>query len=93
MPFVTAGLIDALVAGWREKGEPPALVPTFQEQRGNPVIIARELQSVIEGLSGDSGAGPVLRGRSDVLEWPTADAAVDQDVDTRDDLSKHQQSS
>lgn len=93
MPFVTAGLIDALVAGWREKGEPPALVPTFKGQRGNPVIIARELQAVIEGLSGDAGAGPILRGRPDVLEWPTTDSAIVQDIDTRDELSKHQPSS
>lgn len=90
MPFVTSDLIDALVTGWRERGEPAALVPTLNGQRGNPVVISRNLQPMIEGLSGDVGAGPVLRGRPDVLEWPTTDPAVVQDIDTGEDMVKRQ---
>jgi molybdenum cofactor cytidylyltransferase len=89
MPFVTADLIDALVAGWRDGGRPVALVPTLDGQRGNPVVIARDLQPMIEGLAGDVGAGPLLRGRSDVLEWATTDLAVVQDIDTRDQLKEY----
>jgi len=87
MPFVTAELIDGLAAGWREMGEPAALVPTLNGRRGNPVVISRALQAEIEGLSGDTGAGPLLRGRPDVLEWPTSDPAVVQDIDTREALA------
>jgi molybdenum cofactor cytidylyltransferase len=90
MPFVKAGLIDALVAGWHAAGSPAALVPTLDGRRGNPVVISRALQAAIEGLSGDVGAGPVLRGRPDVVEWPTADTAVVQDIDTQDELGKLQ---
>jgi molybdenum cofactor cytidylyltransferase len=90
MPFVTAEFIDALVIGWRDRGEPAALVPTLNGRRGNPVVIARTLQTEIEQLSGDVGAGPILRGRPDVLEWPTENPAVVQDVDTREDLTKFQ---
>jgi molybdenum cofactor cytidylyltransferase len=86
MPLVSPDLIDELVKAWKAAGEPTALVPTLDGQRGNPVLISRGLQSVIEGLSGDSGAGPALRGRSDVMEWPTADRAILQDVDTRTEL-------
>jgi molybdenum cofactor cytidylyltransferase len=89
MPFVKAGLIDALVAGWRERGEPAALVPTLDGRRGNPVVLSRDLQAEIEDLSGDVGAGSLLRERSDVLEWPTTDPAVAQDIDTREELAKH----
>jgi len=89
MPFVTAGLIDDLVTGWRDGGEPAALVPTLNGRRGNPVVISRELQAMIEGLSGDAGAGPILRGRPDVLEWPTNDPAVLQDIDTKEEFAKH----
>jgi len=89
MPFVKAGLIDALVTGWRERGQPAALIPTWNGKRGNPVVLSRDLQVMIEGLSGDVGAGPVLRGRPDVLEWPTTDPAVVQDIDTREELAKH----
>jgi molybdenum cofactor cytidylyltransferase len=89
MPFVKADLIDALVAEWRERGEPAALVPTLDGRRGNPVVLSRDLQAMIEDLSGDVGAGSLLRERSDVLEWPTTDPAVAQDIDTREELAKH----
>jgi molybdenum cofactor cytidylyltransferase len=88
MPLVSANLIDALVAGWHESGEPTALVPTLNGRRGNPVVISRALQEAIETLSGDVGAGPILRGRQDVVEWPTADEAVVQDIDTREEFGR-----
>jgi molybdenum cofactor cytidylyltransferase len=90
MPFVTAEFIDALVVGWRDRGEPAALVPTLNGRRGNPVVISRALQTEIERLSGDVGAGPLLRGRPDVLEWPTENPAVVQDVDTREEFARFQ---
>lgn len=86
MPLVTAGLVDCLVKEWEARGEPAALVPTRHGQRGNPVVISRRLEAAIAGLSGDTGAGPILRGRSDVLEWPTTDPAVLQDVDTVEEM-------
>jgi molybdenum cofactor cytidylyltransferase len=89
MPFVKADLIDALVAEWRERGEPAALVPTLDGRRGNPVVLSRDLQAMIEDLSGDVGAGSLLSKRSDVLQWPTTDPAVAQDIDTREELAKH----
>lgn len=88
MPLVSATLINALVGAWHESGEPTALVPTLNGRRGNPVVISRALQGAIEGLSGDVGAGPVLRGRPDVMEWPTVDKAVVQDIDTQEEFGK-----
>ncbi len=67
MPFVRSELIDALIAGWQGRGEPAALVPVLNGQRGNPVVLSRALQTAIEGLSGDVGAGAILRGRPDIL--------------------------
>jgi molybdenum cofactor cytidylyltransferase len=86
---VKADLIDALISGWRYRGEPAALVPTFDGQRGNLVVISRNLQTAVEELSGDVGAGPVLRGRPDVLEWPMTDPTVVQDIDTKEELAMH----
>jgi molybdenum cofactor cytidylyltransferase len=90
MPYVRTELIDGLVAGWRASGAPAALVPTLNGRRGNPVVISRSLRAVIEGLSGDVGAGSTLGKRLDVLEWPTTDPAVVQDIDTREELAKRQ---
>jgi molybdenum cofactor cytidylyltransferase len=89
MPLIKASLIDTLVDAWRAMGEPAALVPTVNGQRGNPVVLSCDLRDLIEGLSGDTGAGPILRGRTDVMDCPVEDPAILQDIDTNDDLSHH----
>jgi molybdenum cofactor cytidylyltransferase len=88
MPLIKASLIDILINGWRVSGEPAALVPVVNGRRGNPVVLSRKLDSLIAGLSGDAGAGPILRGRSDVLEYAVDDLAILQDVDTREEFSR-----
>lgn len=88
MPFIKVSLIDTLVRAWREMGEPTALVPTVNGQRGNPVVLSYDLKDLIERLFGDTGAGPILRGRTDVMEYPVDDPAILQDVDTGDDLER-----
>ena len=54
------------------------------------MVLSRVLQVAIKSLSGDVGAGSVLRGRSDVREWLTEDPAITQDIDTREEFAKHQ---
>ena len=88
MPRVLPSLIDALAAAWREAGRPAALVPTHAGRRGNPVLLSRALGPEIMRLEGDTGAGPLLKGRPDVREWPVEDAAVAQDIDTPEALDQ-----
>jgi molybdenum cofactor cytidylyltransferase len=90
MPLIKTDLIDTLIHVWRAKGEPAALVPTLNGQRGNPVVLSRVLEDMIEALSGDVGAGSILRPRRDVMEWPTTDPAILLDVDTPGGMSKLQ---
>lgn len=87
MPRIRPALIDGLVARWRE-GRPAAVVPVVAGQRGNPVVLSAALRPDIERLSGDVGAGPLLRGRADVIEHETADPAALQDIDTPTALAK-----
>ena len=82
MPRVTAGLVEALASFWRDAGKPDALVPTFGGRRGNPVLLSTRLAGAIAALTGDAGAGPLLRGLPDVREMPVEDPAVTLDVDT-----------
>lgn len=82
MPLVTPALIDGLVQAWRRQGEAVAAVPTHAGRRGNPVLLARSLTPEIALLTGDGGAGPLLRSQTYVLEWPVDDPAILQDVDT-----------
>jgi molybdenum cofactor cytidylyltransferase len=86
MPLVTPSLLDGLARAWSDE-RPSALVPVAAGRRGNPVILSRSLAPAIAMLAGDIGAGPLLRGRSDVREWPVEDTAVLQDIDTADALA------
>jgi molybdenum cofactor cytidylyltransferase len=88
MPLVRTGLIDTLIDAWREMGQPPALIPTLNGRRGNPVILSRVLETQIAGLTGDSGAGQILRARSGVVEYPVDDNAILQDIDTTRELAR-----
>jgi molybdenum cofactor cytidylyltransferase len=84
MPLIRTAVIDGLIAAW--DGSAAAVVPTFEGRRGNPVLLSRALAAEIAALEGDTGAGPLLRRRADVAEWPTPDAAILKDVDTAEAL-------
>jgi molybdenum cofactor cytidylyltransferase len=88
MPFVTAENIDRLTAAFGEAGgDRAAVIPVRDGRRGNPVLLnLRRLAPEIARLSGDHGAGPLLKGRTDVLEIP-GDPANALDIDTPSGLA------
>ena len=64
-----------------------AAAPVFHGQRGNPVLLARELFPQLLALTGDAGARGVLQGLGDRLALIEApDDGVLFDVDERGDL-------
>ncbi|TXN71049.1 nucleotidyltransferase family protein [Methylobacterium sp. WL6] len=89
MPRVTPEQIDRLAAAYRAaKPAPSAVVPTIAGRRGNPVLLDRRvLGDAIASLSGDHGAGPLLKGRADVLEIP-GEPGTALDVDTPEMLAR-----
>lgn len=86
MPGIGADLVRHLAESWAEAGEPPALVPVFAGRRGNPVVLSAALAPAVAALTGDSGAGPLLRGLDGVVSCPVEDAAVTADADTPEAL-------
>ncbi|WP_457108481.1 nucleotidyltransferase family protein [Methylobacterium sp. P5_C11] len=88
MPRVTAAHIDRLAGSFASAAEAPAaVVPVQDGRRGNPVLLnLRRLGPEIDRLAGDHGAGPLLRGRADVLEI-SGDPATALDIDTPDALA------
>ena len=54
-PLVTADTIDLIIAAFGEFPS-PIIIPTFDGQRGNPVLFSRETFPRMESLSGDCGA-------------------------------------
>lgn len=86
MPRVGSALIDRLIRRWSDS-RPAAVVPVVGGQRGNPVILSMALRDDIEALTGDAGAGPLLRRRADVVEEAIEDPAAVYDVDTPEALA------
>lgn len=87
MPLVSPSTIAALIAAHAAHPKAAAIVPAHAGRRGNPVLLARRLAPEIEALSGDTGAGPLLRGREDVIALPVDDPGILVDVDTPEALA------
>ena len=89
MPRVTPAQIDRLASAYRAAGRPlSAIVPVVEGRRGNPVLLDRAvLCDALAALTGDHGAGPLLKGRADVLEVP-GEPGTALDVDTPDMLEQ-----
>ncbi|WP_298817737.1 nucleotidyltransferase family protein [Chloroflexus sp.] len=82
-PLVTTRLIDELIAAYHAAPDALALVPTYQGQRGNPVIIAAPLFAELQTLRGDTGARAIFNRHAERIVWhEVADPAIVIDVDT-----------
>jgi molybdenum cofactor cytidylyltransferase len=87
MPGVTPEILNQLIAAFH--GSPagcPAVAPTRQGRRGNPVLLARALFPKIMQLRGDEGARRLLQTVDGVIDLPIDSDAVTTDVDTFEDL-------
>jgi molybdenum cofactor cytidylyltransferase len=83
MPFLTVETLDRLIAAW-EKERPAAVVPTYDGQRGAPVLWDRRLFPNLAALEGDQG-GRVLLSRLDPL-LVEVDPHQGRDLDRPEDL-------
>ncbi len=87
MPDASSQVMDALIAAFRENPDKALYIPTFNGQRGNPVIIAASLFDSVLRLEGDVGARVLACTFPDsVVEVPCAEPGVLMDIDTQDDL-------
>jgi molybdenum cofactor cytidylyltransferase len=83
-PFVEAQTIDALLDEYR-RSQSPIVVPTYNGQRGNPVLIDRSLFERALEIRGDVGFRAVF-GKEDVAEVAVSDSGVIIDIDTMEDI-------
>jgi len=89
MPFVTPGLIDALIAGFDPALGHAICLPVRGGRRGNPVLWARAFFPEILALDGDDGAkGLVARHGDCVFAVDVADDGAFIDIDTPRDFER-----
>ena len=87
MPGVTAALIDNLIAAFDPEKGALVVLPTFEGQRGNPVLWSRRFFPDLMAIEGDVGARHMIaRYAEAVTEVPVNGSAAFTDVDTPDAL-------
>jgi molybdenum cofactor cytidylyltransferase len=90
MPLVQISSIEALCKDFLlQKSADAICVPTFQGQRGNPVLFGAAYTSDLRQLSGDVGAKSLLRRYAEhVREVETGDEGIVLDIDTAEDWQR-----
>jgi molybdenum cofactor cytidylyltransferase len=89
MPWISPNTIARLRDAWLAL--PPSrradavLAPSYQDQRGHPVLFGPAWQPQLVALQGDEGARSIIAGR--VVLIPVSDAGCVRDVDTPADLA------
>ncbi len=83
MPLVPLTIAAELAASI---GDAYAAQPRFGGKPGHPVLLAARAFPDVLKLTGDAGAGKLLRARGDVVFVDTDDAGVLLDVDSAQDL-------
>ena len=86
MPEVTSGLVDALVAEFRN-GEKKIIIPVCRGRRGHPVVVSGKLRSALLACGGDMGARQLVHDHLEMVgHFVTENEAVLFDVDMPDDM-------
>lgn len=89
MPGIPSDVIDTLISAWHNNPAYDAFVPTFQDRRGNPVLLTRRLFDQLSKLKGDMGARLILEQPTiDVLHVSVTSGAILHDVDSQSDLEQ-----
>ncbi len=87
MPCIPQGIVHDLLLALEP--ESLAAAPCFENRRGHPVLVRRDLFPALLDLAGDSGAKIVLDGLGDRLVLvPVKDGGVLFDVDVVGDLRR-----
>jgi molybdenum cofactor cytidylyltransferase len=83
MPWVRGVHIDALLDAFAASGSRAICVPSYEGQRGNPVLWPARCFGEIAALTGDRGARSLLERHGELVRHvPVADPGVTRDVDT-----------
>lgn len=87
-PLIGPAVHDALIAAFRQSAA-PIVQPSYDGQRGNPVLIASTLFPELLTITGDQGARNVIRAHAtEVLAVPILGTTPTDDLDTEEDYQR-----
>jgi molybdenum cofactor cytidylyltransferase len=87
-PLIGPAILDALITAYRRTAA-SIVMPTYDGQRGNPVLIARALFPDLARITGDQGARGVIRAHAtEVLDVPIPGPPPTDDLDTQEDYDR-----
>ena len=84
-PGISSGLIDQMIRAHALE-RPSLVIPRYNGQRGNPVIIDRSLFGEIEALNGDTGARALFTAHHHDVRYVDFPFPAPPDIDTPADL-------
>ena len=85
MPLVPHGIAAQLAA---RLGENFAAIPRYRSKNGHPVLLSALAFPEIAQLTGDQGAGILLKARKDVAFADCTDEGVLLDIDRAEDIAR-----
>lgn len=92
MPGVQPATLQKLVAHFAPDAGHDIIIPTYQGQRGNPLLWGRRHFERLAGLSGDRGAKALLDELTEaIIEVTVEDPGILLDIDTPEAWAKWQQ--
>jgi molybdenum cofactor cytidylyltransferase len=86
-PLAAPDVVRQLCARWRNGGA-AAVVPHYQDGRGNPVLFGRSSFGALRALTGDTGARALLHALGGTVAVIPIDSVAPLDVDTPDTLQR-----
>jgi len=90
-PAVSPEVVTQLLATFRAT-RAPVVIPTFQGQRGHPVVIGRKLFDELLNLSADTGTNTVFRAHRDETRFAEVDDRnILVDVDNQEEYQRLQE--
>jgi molybdenum cofactor cytidylyltransferase len=85
MPRVPHHIADQLA---KALGDNYAAVPFHDGRAGHPVLLSARSFADVATITGDRGAGQLLKGRKDVARIDCDDPGILLDIDTRQDIER-----
>lgn len=89
MPYISKDTYEGMLAAYDATHGRRILAPSFQGQRGHPVVFSRHFMYQLSSLNGDYGARSILATNTEcIVTVEMNDSGVVMDIDCLQDLNK-----